>query len=131
MLRCEFRWCRVADIAPLPLRPAVPSGTRHHLTRHPDSLLGECIMFRSLRSCPPPKIGDGLLRECKDTVAKLTQQLSAELFDLSNQQAKALADAVFIAMTAVETLEYDNRQARLCRFCEEMGWCGVDVLRIA
>jgi len=58
-------------------------------------------MFRSLRSCPPPKIGDGLLRECKDTVAKLTQQLSAELFDLSNQQAKALADAVFIAMTVV------------------------------
>jgi len=34
-------------------------------------------------------------------------------------------------MTAVEALEYDNRQARLCRFCEEMGWCGVDVLRIA
>ena len=88
-------------------------------------------MFRSLRSCPPPKIGDGLLRECKDTVAKLTQQLSAELSDLSNQQAKARADAVFIAMTAVEALEYDNRQARLCRFCEEMGWCGVDVLRIA
>jgi len=46
-------------------------------------------------------------------VAKLTQQLSAELSDLSNQQAKARADAVFIAMTAVEALEYDNRQARI------------------
>ena len=70
-------------------------------------------MFRSLRSCPPPKIGDGLLRECKDTVAKLTQQLSAELSDLSNQQAKALADAVFVTMTEVEALEYDNRHARI------------------
>ena len=46
-------------------------------------------------------------------MAKLTQQLSAELFDLSNQQAKALADAVFIAMTAVEALEYDKRHARI------------------
>ena len=46
-------------------------------------------------------------------MAKLTQQLSAELFDLSNQQAKARADAVFIAMTVVEALEYDNRHARI------------------
>ena len=114
MLRCwRIQMGVESPISPLPLRPAVPSGTRHHLTRHPDSLLGERIMFRSLRSCPPPKIGDGLLRECKDTVAKLTQQLSAELFDLSNQQAKALADAVFIAMTVVEALEYDNRHARI------------------
>ena len=69
------------------------------------------------------KIGDGLLRECKDTVATLTKNLSAELSALSKQQAKALADAIFVGMTAVEALEYDNRHARILEFCEEMGWC--------
>ena len=46
-------------------------------------------------------------------MAKLTEQLSAELSDLFNQQAKALADASFVAMTAVEALEYDRRHARI------------------
>jgi hypothetical protein len=50
--------------------------------------------------------------DSKDTVATLTN-LSAELSDLSNQQANALADAIFVGMTAEEALEYDNRQARI------------------
>jgi hypothetical protein len=37
----------------------------------------------------------------------------AELSDLSNQQAKALADAIFVGMTAEEALDYDNRHARI------------------
>ena len=45
-------------------------------------------------------------------MATLTKN-PAELSALSKQQAKALADAVFIAMTAVEALEYDNRHARI------------------
>jgi predicted dinucleotide-binding enzyme len=53
------------------------------------------------------------LRESKDTVAKLSKELSAELSALSNQQAKALADAIFVGMTAEEALEYDNRHARI------------------
>jgi hypothetical protein len=53
------------------------------------------------------------LRESKDTVAKLTKDLSAELSDLSNQQGKALADAIFVGMTAEEWSEYDNRHARI------------------
>ena len=46
-------------------------------------------------------------------MAKLTKELSAELSDLSNQQAKALADAIFVGMTIEETVEYDNRHARI------------------
>jgi hypothetical protein len=46
-------------------------------------------------------------------MAKLTKELSAELSDLSNQQAKALTDAIFIGMTAAEWLEYDNRHPRI------------------
>jgi hypothetical protein len=34
------------------------------------------------------------------TVAKLTNEHSAELSDLSNQQTKALTDAIFVGMTA-------------------------------
>jgi hypothetical protein len=49
----------------------------------------------------------------KGTVAKLTKEHSAELSDLSNQQTKALADAIFVGMTAAEWLEYDNRHARI------------------
>jgi len=82
-------------------------------------------MFRSLRSCPPPKIGDGLLRECKDTVATLTKNLSAELSALSKQQANALADAVFVGMTAVEALECDNRHARILEILRGDGQAGL------
>ena len=78
-------------------------------------------MFRSLRSCPPPKIGDGLLRECKDTVATLTKNLSA----LSKQQARALADAIFVGMTAVEALEYDNRHTRILEILRGDGQAGL------
>jgi len=46
-------------------------------------------------------------------VAKLTKDLSAELSDLSNQQGKALADAIFVGMTAEEWSEYDSRHARI------------------
>ena len=46
-------------------------------------------------------------------MATLTKDPSAELSALSKQQAKALADAVFVGMTAVEALEYDNRHARI------------------
>ena len=81
-------------------------------------------MFRSLRSCPPPKIGDGLLRECKDTVATLTKN-PAELSALSKQQAKALADAIFVGMTAVEALEYDNRHARILEILRGDGQAGL------
>src|SRR5438477_9595493 len=81
-------------------------------------------MFRSLRSCPPPKIGDGLLRECKDTVATLTKNLSAELSALSKQQAKALADAVFVTMTAVEALDMINGTAAIRRIYGGMGKAG-------
>jgi hypothetical protein len=49
----------------------------------------------------------------KGTVAKLTKEHSAELSDLSNQQTKALADAIFVGMTTAEWLEYDNRHARI------------------
>ena len=49
--------------------------------------------------------------KAKDTVAKLTKELSAELSDISNQQTNALADAIFVGMTAEEALEYDNRHA--------------------
>jgi hypothetical protein len=50
--------------------------------------------------------------------------LSAELSDLSNQQAKALADAIFVGMTAVEALEYDNRHARILEILRGDGQVG-------
>jgi hypothetical protein len=62
--------------------------------------------------------------ESKGTVATLTKELSAELSDLSDRQAKALADAIFVGMTAVEALEYDNGTPASWRFWEQMGRCG-------
>jgi hypothetical protein len=49
----------------------------------------------------------------KGTVAKLTKEVSAELSDLSNQQTKALTDAIFVGMTTEQWSEYDNRHARI------------------
>jgi len=46
-------------------------------------------------------------------VAKLTKEHSAELSDLSNQQMKALTDAIFVGMTTEQWSEYDNRHARI------------------
>jgi hypothetical protein len=60
-------------------------------------------------------------------MAKLTKELSAELSDLSNQQAKALTDAIFIGMTAAEWLEYDNRHPRILEILRGDGRCWVDV----
>jgi hypothetical protein len=57
----------------------------------------------------------------KGTVAKLTKEHSAELSDLSNQQTKALTDAIFIGMTKEQWSEYDNRP-EFWRSCE-MGRC--------
>jgi hypothetical protein len=59
------------------------------------------------------------LRESKGTVATLSEGLTVEPSDLSNQQAKALADAIFVGMTAVEALEYDNRHARILEILRE------------
>jgi hypothetical protein len=53
------------------------------------------------------------LRESKDTVATWTKDLSAELSELSKQQSAALEKATFLGMTAEETVEYDNRHARI------------------
>jgi len=46
-------------------------------------------------------------------VAKLTKEHSAELSDLSNQQMKALTDAIYVGMTTEQWSEYDNRHARI------------------
>jgi hypothetical protein len=46
-------------------------------------------------------------------VAKLSKEHSAEASDLSNQQIKALTDAIFVGMTAEQWSEYDNRHARI------------------
>ncbi len=46
-------------------------------------------------------------------MAKLTKEHSAELSDLSNQQTKALTDAMFLGMTTEQWSEYDNRRARI------------------
>ena len=46
-------------------------------------------------------------------MAKLTKEHSAELSDLSNQQTKALTDAIFVGMTAEQWSDYDNRHARI------------------
>jgi hypothetical protein len=64
-----------------------------------------------LRVCGPRPPGrSGQLRFALANMACLE---FAELSDLSNQQAKALADAIFVGMTAEEALDYDNRHARI------------------
>ena len=59
-------------------------------------------------------------------MAKLTN-LSAELSDLSNQQAKALTDAIFLGMTAEQWSECDNRHARILEILRGDGQAGLKV----
>jgi hypothetical protein len=54
-------------------------------------------------------------------VAKPTKEVSAELSDLSNQQTKALNDAIFVGMTAEQWSEYDNRHARILEILRRDG----------
>jgi hypothetical protein len=61
------------------------------------------------------------LRESKDTVAKLSKELSAELGDLSKRQFAALEKAIFLGMTIEERVEYDNRHARIVEILQG-GW---------
>ena len=58
-------------------------------------------------------------------MATLTKDPSAELSALSKQQAKALADAIFVGMTAVEALEYDNRHTRILEILRGDGQAGL------
>jgi hypothetical protein len=72
------------------------------------------------------------LRESKDTVAKLSKELSAELSELSKQQSAALEKATFLGMTIEERVEYDNRHARIVEILQGDGQGSVvDVLRAA
>jgi hypothetical protein len=50
---------------------------------------------------------------CGEGTVALTKEHSAELSDLSNQQTKALTDAMFLGMTTEQWSEYDNRHARI------------------
>jgi hypothetical protein len=62
----------------------------------------------------------------------LLVDLSPELSALSKQQAKAMADATFVGMTAEEALECDNRHARILEILRGDGHVGrIDVLRVA
>jgi hypothetical protein len=63
----------------------------------------------------------------KGTVAKLTKEHSAELSDLSNQQTKALTDAIFVGMTTEQWSEYDNRHACILEILREDGQAGLKV----
>jgi hypothetical protein len=63
----------------------------------------------------------------KGTVAKLTKEHSAELSDLSNQQTKALTDAIFVGMTTEQWSEYDNRHARILEILREGQVSGLKV----
>src|SRR5437868_15247961 len=67
----------------------------------------------------------GSIQSGRAPVATLTKNLSAELSALSKQQANALADAVFVGMTAVEALEYDNRHARILEILRGDGQAGL------
>ena len=75
----------------------------------PCSQVDRVPCFGSLRSSP--ELATFCCGKAKDTVAKLTKELSAELSDISNQQTNALADAIFVGITAEEALEYDNRHS--------------------
>ncbi len=53
-------------------------------------------------------------------MAELTKDRSAELSALSKQQFAALEKATFLGMTIEETVEYDNRHARIGEICREI-----------
>jgi hypothetical protein len=53
-------------------------------------------------------------------VAELIKDRSAELSALSKQQFAALEKSTFLGMTIEETVEYDNRHARIGEIYREI-----------
>jgi len=85
------------------------------------SWLFEPIMLCSLRHfSASDKLATVYCGKAKDTVAELTKDRSSELSALSKQQFAALQKATFLGMTIEETVEYDNRHARIGEICREI-----------
>jgi len=80
--------------------------------------LGGLSLQYFLRVCPS-QLGDGLLRERHP--GQTNKEHSAEFSDLSNQQTKALTDAIFVGMTARNGPNTTIDTPAFWRFCEEMG----------
>ena len=53
-------------------------------------------------------------------MAEFTKDRSSELSALSKQQFAALEKATFLGMTIEETVEYDNRHARIGEICRKI-----------